>query len=106
MNRGTPKTLKEAIQNGMVEAVKRGRWNAAQQEKFNRLDLEAQQLTAQEVHDEQIRVIENHVLDFFRQKFGVAYLDIEQWAEDRTYKDPAQIVRELAENTGVTKRAA
>lgn len=100
---GTPKTLQEAIMNGMQAATKRVNWNEAQKARFDSLPDEARKLAAAEMQAEQLKIIESHVLDFFRQKFGVAYLEMTNWFEDRTYKDPAGILRELAEATGVAR---
>lgn len=99
-NNGTPKELKQAIMNGLMQATTTVRIAA-------NVHTETEMKEAARVAQlRQLEIIENHVLDFFRQKFGVAYLDIAQWAEDRTYKDPAGIIRELAESTGVSKKSA
>lgn len=103
---GTPKTLKQAIMNGLLEATKKASWNATQTQRFEKMDVENRKLVAEELQVKQLEIIETHVLDFFRQKFGVAYLEIEHWFEDRSYKDPAGIIRELAEATGVAKKDA
>jgi hypothetical protein len=102
MNR-TPKTLQEAINNGLMAACQLSSETKAT---LNELSGKELQEAAGRLKASQIETVERHVLDFFRQKFGVAYLEIDHWFEDRTYKDPAGIIRELAESTGVAKKAA
>lgn len=82
MNQATPKTLTGAIENGLTEAFPRSTLT------FTPLGTASS-------------VIKNHVLDFLRQKFGAAYLEM----DDANNKDEATaILKKLAVELGVDKR--
>jgi len=66
---GTPKTLEDAIGNGLVEGHLTGMFNAA---------------------------VKKHVVDFMRQKFGAAYLRMEEPGVN-----PMSVLEQLAFDTGV-----
>ncbi len=88
-------TLKQAIMNGLKDATSK----ATTQFPANVSEHEFK-VAAAKVQADQLTIIEEHVLDFFRQKFGVAYLRME------TEKDPVEIIQELAEATGVVRKSA
>lgn len=63
----TPKTLQQAIENGIIEV---------------------------KIGSSIPRSIENHVIDFIAQKFGVSFLEIDAWREgSSTMKTPEEIIK-------------
>ncbi len=93
---GTPTTLVQAIMNGLLESTKAGQLAKA---------YSAEPAFTQH---KQLQIIESHILDFLRQKFGTAYLMAENFpaiAEVAKSQDFAMVILEdLAAQIGVTKK--
>lgn len=102
MAKGTPKTLTQAIDNGLIEACL---LSAEMKSYLLQLSGDALIEFAAKTKQMQLLTIENHVLDFMRQKFGAAFLETDLWFMDYTEKEPAGILRDLAESIGVVKKA-
>jgi hypothetical protein len=87
--KGTPKDLRESIQNGIEETVKL---------------IGGTTKPVPKAAD----VIERHVLDFLRQKFGVLYLKLDAAFEmegKQVSEAVSRDVRELAQMIGVERRS-
>ena len=75
MNNGTPKTMIQAIENGVIDSRERGR----------------------PVH----LAVKDHVRDFTAQKFGTAYLQLDSWNNGERgplILTPTQILKQLFES--------
>ena len=79
----TPETLRQAIQNGIEQGII--------------LACESRSSPPKAAD-----VIERHVLDFLRQKFGALYLLIE--AKPLTMQTALELIRETARQIGVERR--
>lgn len=97
-NQGTPKTLIEAINIGLLDACL---LNAEKKETLETLSGEELSVFAAKLKQDQLRIIEIHVVDWLRQQFGWSYLVAEKSDSHNLSGNALAILRQLAQKIGV-----
>lgn len=96
-NNETPKTLQEAINSGLIEACL---LNASKREKFDSLTGDELKAYAQELKNEQLRIIEMHILEHLRQQLSWGCMKAEE-VDELGVCQSLRVMRDLARRLGI-----